>query len=115
MDGGSHRPWRRDGQFFPLAQAPFAQEQMHSALLQVDGKPAPAFAEVQKLAEGIKNWLDEAGIKTITMPKGIRLRRMGDQYLLCNYLDEIVKFRDIQLKPASTKLVSASKLNPDIL
>ncbi|GJM14660.1 MAG: hypothetical protein DHS20C12_30630 [Pseudohongiella sp.] len=39
--------------FFRFKQLPFAQEQMHAGLLRVDGEPAAAWQEVQRLSEEI--------------------------------------------------------------
>ncbi len=46
--------------YFRWRQAPFAQEQMHAALLRPDAEPAPAFAEAAQVAEEIAQ-LPEVG------------------------------------------------------
>ncbi|HTJ57455.1 MAG TPA: beta-galactosidase [Devosiaceae bacterium] len=40
--------------YFRWRQAPFAQEQMHAGLLRPDSEPAPAYFEVQQVAEELK-------------------------------------------------------------
>ena len=42
--------------YFRWRQFPKAQEQMHAGLLRADDAPAPAFAEVEQLAEDLGTW-----------------------------------------------------------
>ncbi|MCL4108734.1 UNVERIFIED_CONTAM: hypothetical protein GTU68_049075 [Idotea baltica] len=49
--------------YFRWGQVPFAQEQMHAALLRPDGQPAPALAEAAQVAREIKDLPDTAPAK----------------------------------------------------
>ncbi len=52
--------------YFRWRQAPFAQEQMHAGLMRPDNHTAPAFDEVSRVAEEIKNTGPNPGAKADT-------------------------------------------------